>query len=231
MAPKETDTPQGARTPQHAEGVHVQRPKPAAHRTTVSVDIPQQPVADTEPAAASSELYLPPQVISKSDVSRCLRELQGLDDYFHQASIRGSKVEQLPKISQVLESLAQANGLNLLHPESRTKLKPFLTRVKSRGPVVHMSFPSVAGNQFIGKILEWFRKEAHPHVMLHIGLQPELAAGFTVRTTNKAFDFSFRKRFEQSKQKLITALEKMDKAPEKTIVAASTDTVAPEAQL
>lgn len=227
MAPKEDQSPVQVRTPQHAEGVHVQRPTPAQR---IAAPVVAAPVV-SNPVPVATGIILPPQVVSRSDVSRCLRELQALDDYFHQASLRGSKADELPRISQVLEALVQANGINLLHPEGRAQLKPFLTHVKAKGPVVHVSFPSVASNQFIGKILQWFRTEAHPLVMLHIGLQPELAAGFTVRTTNKAFDFSFRKRFEQSKQKLITALEKMDSAPEKTVLAGATDTVAPEAQL
>jgi hypothetical protein len=54
---------------------------------------------------------------------------------------------------------------------------------------------------------------------LNVGLQPELAAGCTLRTTNKYYDFSFRKRFERSKQKLLEALEVLDKTADKTIVA------------
>ncbi len=227
MGPKQTAS-DAAQNPQHAAGVHAQRPVPAPQ--------PAAPVAATgvQPAPSQSPqqgLYLPPQVVSRSDVSRCLRELQALEEYLHQAAIRGSKVEQLPRVSMVLEALARANGINLLHAEGRDRLKPFLAQVKSKGPVVHMSFPSTASSQFTARLLDWFRKETHPHVMLHIGLQPELAAGFTVRTTNKAFDFSFRKRFEQSKQKLIGVLEDMDKLPEKVVVAGSTDTVAPENQL
>lgn len=227
MEPSGQNTAQPVHSSQPAAGVHEQRPIPAQHRTATPV--PAVPVA--RPAQAQAGLALPYQIVSRSDVSRCLRELQGLDDYFHQAAVRGSRVEQLPQISAVLESVVNANGLNLLHAEHREALKPFLSKIRNSGPVVHLGFPSTASAQFVSKLLQWFRTEAHPHTMLHIGLQPELAAGFVVRTTNKAFDFSFRKRFDQSKQKLIVALEKMGDAPEKTVVAGANDTVAPEAQL
>lgn len=227
MAPKENSTPSSAPRATHpADGVHVSRPTAAPTRAAQPAAPAQAPAA-----AAPAGLLLPPTVVSRSDVSRCLRELQQLDDFFHQASVRGQRVEQLPKISHVLESLVKANGLNLLHPQSREQLKPFLTQIKASGPVVHLTFPSAASSQFIARILEWFRGEAHPHTMLHIGLQPELAAGFTVRTTNKSFDFSFRKKFEQSKQKLVEALDKLGKAPEQTKLADANATVEPEVRL
>lgn len=194
---------------------------------TTGKPLTQQPPA---PAAAAG-LSLPLSVVTRSDVSRSLRELAALDDYFHQAAIRGSQAQDMPAISRTLDGLAAANSLNLLHPEARASLKEFLTRLKAQAPVVHISFPSEASDPFLAKILEWFRREVHPHVVLHVGLQPELAAGCLVRTTNKLLDFSFRKRFEQSKQKLIAALEAMDALPDKVVVAEATATVAPENQL
>ena len=56
------------------------------------------------------------------------------------------------------------------------------------------------------KLLEWFRGNAHPNTLLHVGLQPELAAGCMIRTSNRYFDMSFRKRFKSSKAKLLIAL-------------------------
>lgn len=167
---------------------------------------------------------MPPAVISRSEVSKCLREIDAMNDFFHQANIRGADTKNVPTPSVALESLATANGLNLLHPEARESLKHFLARLKTKAPVVHMSFPSEASDLFLGRLLEWYRAEVHPHVLLQVGLQPELAAGCTVRTTNKFLDFSFRKRFEKSREKLILAIEALDKAPDRTVVAGANDT-------
>ncbi len=207
MAPKDSSSEAKSRTPQHAGDTHVSRPHTVPRAEKAAVAAESAPVAPKP----SGELVLPLSVVSRSDISRSLREVVALDDYFHQASVRGSKDQALPTVSRVLDSMATANGLNLLQPQDRTRIKEFLTRLKANAPVVHMSFPSEASGPFLAKILEWFRREAHPHTVLHIGLQPELAAGCLVRTTNKAFDFSFRKRFEQSKQKLIAALEQAGK--------------------
>ncbi len=172
-------------------------------------------------APAPTGLVLPPAVISRSEVSKCLRELERLNDFFHQASVRGSKDQAMPAPSKVLESLATANSLNLLHAEARDELKAFLTKLKAKAPIVHMSFPSEASDQFLGRLLEWFRSQVHPHTLLQVGLQPELAAGCTLRTTNKLFDFSFRKRFEKSKQKLIESIEALDTGANTPAPAAS----------
>lgn len=211
--------------PQPAKGVHTARPAHAAPRPAQTASTQQnQPVV---PAG----LRLPAAMVSRGDVSRCLRELDGLNDYFHQAAVRGNKDQALPQVSLVLEGLAAANGANLLHGAHRDQLKSFLTQVRAKAPVVHMSFPSAASNQFIARIVEWFRTEVDSHTLLHVGLQPELAAGCTLRTLNKSFDFSFRKRFEQSKQKLMAAIEALDAAPERTVVAEATATVPVENQL
>ncbi len=203
------------KTPYPAEDTHVSRPHQSPLRPAASAsvaEVPSSPDSSTGSVTeAAKDLVLPPSVISKSDVSRGLRELSEIDDYFHQASIRGSKDQEMPSVSKVLEVTAEANGLNLIHADDRSKLKTFLTGVKAGAPVVHISFPSEASNQFLGKLLDWFRTEVHPYTLMRVGLKPELIAGFMLRTNNKSFDFSFRKRFERSKQKLIDAISESNK--------------------
>lgn len=220
------------RMPNGADGVH-HGPQPAARlQQEAEVTVASETVegfteaaepAQDESAAERIALFLPPSVVSRADVSRCLREVTVLNDFFHQAAIRGSQAQNVPTLSKTLEGLAAANGLNLIHAEDRAKLKDFLTKVKNKAPVVHLSFPSEASDAFIAKLLEWFRREVDPFVVLHIGLQPELAAGCIVRTTNKLFDFSFRQRFANSKAKLIIALEAMNDAPDRTVLAGAND--------
>lgn len=183
------------------------------------VHVSSNPVEPDSGPQRTQDLVLPSTVISRGDIGKCLREVEKINEYFHQEGLRGSKNQPLPTLGRVLESLATANNLNLIHAEDRETLKHFLTRLKSKAPMVFMSFPSEAGDDFIAKLLDWFRAEVHPHVILNVGLQPELAAGCTLRTTNKYYDFSFRKRFERSKQKLLEALEVLDKTADKTIVA------------
>lgn len=201
MVPKapEPASPAASGASQHAAAVHVG---------------PQQVVAVSPPAPVAAAptqpqgLVLPLNIVSHSDVGRCLREVEAIEDFFHQAALRGgSKDQPVPTQSQTLENMVVANQLNLVHAEDRQKLLLFLRTVKEKAPVVHMSFPTDPNGEFMMRVIEWFRREIHPLVVIHVGLQPALAAGCTVRTTNKVFDFSFRKRFEKSKVKLLAALE------------------------
>lgn len=218
--------------PQQAptEGVQLARGQDTANGMYEALTQSAVQAHTTEQPKTSSSYVLPPNVISRSDISKSLRELTVIDDYFHQAAIRGSKDQTLPTLGKALGSLAEANQLNLLHAEDRAQLKSFLTKLKAQAPVVHMSFPSEASASFLAKILEWFRANVHPYTVLHIGLQPELAAGCVVRTTNKQFDFSFRKRLEQSKQKLIAALEAANKVVSEEMRAEEAANQQPAAQ-
>lgn len=208
MAPRESHNPKVSHVVHDERQQSVQR----VEKTEAEpVQTAQATVAEA-PASAqrSGEYILPPAVISRADIGRCAREIESISDYFHQAGLRGSKDQPLPTLSRTLESLATANGMNLIHAQDRDKLKSFLVSIKSKAPSVHMSFPSEASDDFVAKLLDWFRTQVHPHVVLNVGLQPELAAGCTLRTTNKFYDFSFRARFEASKAKLLTALEELD---------------------
>ena len=62
-----------------------------------------------------------------------------------------------------------------------------------------MSFANEPSNEAISKIVEWLRSEVSSYVLLHIGIQPSIIAGCTLRTTNKVFDFSMRSRIVESK--------------------------------
>ncbi len=222
-----------AETSPHADTAHVSRAQPAnrapADTAQVPVEAPQA-TAEAAPVTAkpTGELVLPYSVVSRSDISKSLRELDSIDDFFHQSAIRGSKDQSLPTLGRVLDSLASSNNLNLLHAEDRATLKQFLTRLKAQVPIIHISFPSEPSGQFIGKLLEWFRAEVHPHTVLHIGLRPEIVAGCVVRTTNKYFDFSLRKRFDKSKEKLVESIMEISKNTKTAEVPVSEEEISTE---
>lgn len=149
---------------------------------------------------------LPNSIMTRVDVGRLKREIEALDAFMHEASVRSQSVSSLPRSSSILEGLAAENKLNLLIPDQRKQLLVFLENLLKNAPTVHMSFASDPKPKFLNQLITWFRTEAHPHTLLHIGLQPEIAAGCVMRTTNRYFDFSFRERFEKSKPKLLKAL-------------------------
>jgi len=160
-------------------------------------------------AGESNSLALPLLVISPSDVSRLSRELEALDDYVHQASLRkGGEAVKLPRTSRMLDELATANNFNFLQAHDRKAAKAFLEHIRKESPVVTMSFAAEPSSAFLAKVITWLRQNIHPALLLRVGLQPTIAAGFTLRTTNKHFDFSLRKHFDEQRPLLLEKLRK-----------------------
>jgi len=158
-------------------------------------------------AHKSTNIELPLGVVTIVDLSRLEQELASLEDFGLQSEIReAGKQPKLPKTSHGLEELASENGFNLLLREDCQQLIKLLKDLKDQAPVIHLSFASDPTPVFLSKIISWFRSQIHPHILLQVGLQPSIAAGCVLRTTNKYFDFSLRKHFEQKHQMLIDEL-------------------------
>ncbi len=183
-----------------------------AHNPTEDQPVPTEDVKGATAATVSSNappLSLPIQIVTKTDVSRLSREVETLNEFFTQAAVKGALAKTVPQSSQSLNSLIGDNGLNMLKKEDRDRLKAFLDMLRSRAPVVSASFATDPKPDFLMKLTAWFRAEAHPYVLLKVGLQPNIAAGCVFRTSNKYFDFSFRNQFKASKEKLSAALRKV----------------------
>lgn len=157
--------------------------------------------------AEHKTLALPVTAASPADIGRLLRELETIDENLLQLGIRkaGSEVKML-RTSHVMDQIIELNTLNLLHGTDRVRLQHFLTDIKQRSPVLHMSFSADPSPSFTEKLMTWLRKEIHPFVLLTVGLQPTIGAGCIVRTANKQFDFSLRQDFLRKRELLLSQL-------------------------
>jgi F0F1-type ATP synthase delta subunit len=138
-------------------------------------------------------IQLSTNIISKVDVSRILRELKSLDDFFIATNARSAGTPmQLPKLTRTLDQIAKDNNFNLLEEDHRKSLNQELNNVISKSPLVHISFAEEPSPKALEKILVWFRTNIHAQVLLQVGLQPSIAAGCVIRTSNRVFDLSLR---------------------------------------
>jgi F0F1-type ATP synthase delta subunit len=151
-------------------------------------------------------LALPVQILTPGDISRLSRETEDIENFFAQAAVKGATTKTVPQSSQQLTALINDNSLNILHKEDRVRLHTFLESVRAQAPIVHVSFATDPKPDFLMKLVVWFRSNAHPYVLLQVGLQPNIAAGCVLRTRNKYFDLSFKQHFQESKAKLAAAL-------------------------
>jgi F0F1-type ATP synthase delta subunit len=152
-------------------------------------------------------LELPVIVFGPVEIHRLQRELEALEDFLEQAAIREpGKQPPLPRTSRILEALANNNRFNLLTAQDRKELAAFLQFIDTKAPVIHISLAADPSSAFTAKVVAWLRTTIHPYTLLHLGLQPTIAAGCILRTNNKSFDFSLRHRFYDQRQLLIDEL-------------------------
>lgn len=154
------------------------------------------------------ELKLPLNVVSQVDVARLLRELRDLDDYFISAAARKSGTgNQPPRVSRMLERVAEENRLNLLEEKSRQAMAISLNLILGSAPLLHISFASEPSIKGLEQILNWMRGNLHPYVLLQVGLQPTIAAGCVLRTNNRVFDLSLRNYLKAQEPYLVQLIQ------------------------
>ncbi len=155
--------------------------------------------------APAPTLQLPVQVVGPVDLSRLTREVEAISDFLTQTAIRSpGTTMKLPRTSRLLDEFATVNKLNLLKPEDCKQATEFLGLLKKRAPVIHISFASDPSANFTIKLVTWLRTNIHPGLLLRIGLEPSIAAGCMVRTSNHQFDFSLRRHFANNNKLLIS---------------------------
>lgn len=166
--------------------------------------------ASSPTPSAEPNLVLPITLVDIVDAKQALRELEAVEDFLKQAAAREpGKQPRLPRTSRTLEDLAKLNKLNLLIADQRQIVTNFLKRLLAEAPVIHISFAGDPSAVFTSKIVTWFRQEIHPYTLVLVGLQPSIAAGCVLRTTNKYFDLSLRRHFVANRQLLIDSLARL----------------------
>jgi hypothetical protein len=159
-------------------------------------------------ARKDSAFVLPDSVISPIELNQVVRELEAADQDLLQAGLRkGGEETKVPRLSRLLNEVATANKLNLLHSEDREKLTKELQALKDSAPTLHISFNADPSPVFMQKLVTWVREEIHPHALIRIGLLPTIGAGCVLRTSSKVFDFSLRDRFDKNRQILVDQLK------------------------
>jgi F0F1-type ATP synthase delta subunit len=167
------------------------------------------------------KMVLPTLVFGKVEVRRLQRELESLDEFLRGMAVRRQTKFEMPRVSRMLDALANENHLDLLKGAHRTQITEFITGILDTAPIIHMSFAADPSSAFTAKVVSWLRANIHPFTLLDIGLQPNIAAGCVVRTTNKVFDLSLRRHFAEKHDLLLQAIQ--------GDTSASTSTPAPAA--
>lgn len=145
----------------------------------------------------SPQLKLPIELIGVADITRLIREVNALDDFFVGAAAKKTVAQSPPNITRLLGQLAKENKVNLLEATQRKELSTKLKKTSEQSPLLHISFAADPPPKALEKILLWLRANIDPYVLLQVGLQPSIAAGCVLRTPNKIFDMSLRSNLKK----------------------------------
>lgn len=176
--------------------------------TQTTDDASQQSTSAPVPPKKQAEpIHLPTGVVSTGDARRLRRDLAELEETLQAVRLRtNAPVAKLPRLSRSLEEFASTNRLNFLLPDDRRHATVFMDAVLKKAPVLHISFASEATRKFTTELVLWLRANFDSEMLIEIGLEPNIAAGSVVRTTNRVFDFSLMKHLESKRGMLMERL-------------------------
>ena len=164
----------------------------------------------------TDQIKFPERLVGSVDLSRTIRELEALDESLRQAEIRKpGEPTHLARSSVTLEETARINNVQLTDRAQREQLLEVLKAFLIHAPRIRISVAAEPTAKFNQKLLIWLRANIHPLVLLEIGLQPTLAAGCMVRTTNKIFDLSLRQHFSENRGLLVQKITEIGALAEK----------------
>lgn len=160
--------------------------------------------AKSQAQATNAAFVLPAQLTGKTDINRLLRELEELEE----ALIgREAKKTPLPGITSLLNQTALANGYKLLEQTHRQHLTNQLTKIRDYAPTMRISFAVEPSPKITEVLLTWLRANVHRYTLLQIGLQPTIAAGCVLKSSNKIFDMSLGARLQKQTPYLLELLK------------------------
>lgn len=165
------------------------------------------PVAALPRQKVMDAIHLPTGIVSTGDARRLRRDIAALEDTLQAIRLRtNAPVAKLPRLSRSLEEFGSTNRLNFLLPDDRHHAAVFMDYVLKKAPVMRISFASEATRKFTTELVLWLRSNFDSEMLVEIGLEPNIAAGCVVRTTDKVFDFSLIKHLESKRPMLMEKL-------------------------
>lgn len=153
---------------------------------------------------------LPPGVATRRDISSLVVELEKVDNDLTEMTVHvkvGVDSNHSLSVSDQLNEFITINKLPFRNPIDRTEIIKQMRLLKDKAPVVHMTFASEPDGDSIQYLTSWMRQSVHSQSVVEASIQPALVAGVYIRTANRIYDFSARKRLQDSRQVLLGDLE------------------------
>jgi hypothetical protein len=152
-------------------------------------------------------MKLPPELYSPEQLQYVATEL---NDYAivlaeRRRGQRGTRLPQLSDDSQLmLETLVEKDRdkdheIAVLAAEIEQALRG--------GKIVSVTLAASPSRKLKTEIVEWFRTQIDPQMLIRFLVNPDIAGGMVVRTTSRIHDYSFRNRLLEKPDRFTKALE------------------------
>ena len=146
------------------------------------------------------DLKLPPDIATKQQLATLMYEIEDFIDAATQARVRtretGKEVPD-PKPGYLFKKFLEVNKVEITMG-NLSQLLQELTGLKERAPIVRFIFASEPAPEILTKLAQWLRSSSRSPVMIHVGVQPQIAVGCILETPSRRYDFSLRRKLSES---------------------------------
>jgi F0F1-type ATP synthase delta subunit len=150
---------------------------------------------------------LPPNVYSPDHVRFCIEELQAYATSLHKRERGARSVEELllsPESTSLLQTLA-ADQQN--QPLAITELTEQLAEFAEKAPTFGLTLSAPASHHLKEELVAWMRQNIEPRTLVEFHVNPDIAGGMLLRSTNKVYDCSFRQLLLDKSERFTRILE------------------------
>ena len=158
------------------------------------------------------ELKLPNTIGGKRDLILATRQVEQILNDRLQDEVRekfGAQKVGTKAGQQMLNELLEVNKLK---DDTNTlkKLVQQLEGIKQHAPQIRVSYSQEPDQDLYKKTVAWFRKEIHPGVLVQVGVQPTIGAGFVLQTPARRYDFSLKTKILSSTPKFLEIMKRTE---------------------
>lgn len=197
-----TSPPPAAPTPASA------KPKSATAPASAK---PKSAAGSAPPKNPAPEFDLPPAIYSPQLLESVIYDLQYYLDWIRQNQIRkqvGAHPKAEPNHSD--ETVVVIEAWLAGRPATLASIEALLEHLKSlKLPEVHLTLAALPNRAQREALVNWFRNNITPHLLVSFIADRNLGGGLVVRTPNHVFDYSWKQQLLASKEKLAGILKRV----------------------
>jgi hypothetical protein len=154
---------------------------------------------------------LPPAVYSPALLESVVYDLQYYLDWVRQNKIRqtvGAKAKEEP--SHSAETVLVIKAWQGNRPATLESLEQLLAHLKQlKLPEVHIMLAALPNHSQREIIVNWFRTNVSPRLLLSFVADRNLGGGLVVRTPNRVFDYTWKQQLVAGRSKLAEILHRV----------------------